>query len=54
MNNWAFKWKMNFNLDPNKQAQEIIFSRKKNYLTAPVAHFDNRPVKLTQLHKHLG
>ena len=27
--NWAFKWKMNFNPDPNKQAQEIIFSRKK-------------------------
>ena len=27
--NWAFKWKMNFNPDPNEQAQEIIFSRKK-------------------------
>ena len=27
--NWAFQWKMNFNPDPNKQAQEIIFSRKK-------------------------
>ena len=27
--NWAFKWKMNFNLDLNKQAQEIKFSRKK-------------------------
>ena len=27
--NWAFKWKMNFNLDPNKQVQQIIFSRKK-------------------------
>ena len=26
---WAFKWKMNFNPDPNKQAKEIIFSRKK-------------------------
>ena len=22
--NWAFKWKMNFNPDPNKQAQGII------------------------------
>ena len=25
---WAFKWKINFNLDPNKKAQEIILSRK--------------------------
>ena len=26
--NWAIQWKMNFNHDPNKQAQEIIFLRK--------------------------
>ena len=25
---WACKWKMSFNLDFNKQAQEVIFSRK--------------------------
>ena len=25
---WGFQWKMNFNPDPNKQAQEVIFSRK--------------------------
>ena len=25
---WAFQWKMNFNTDPTKQAQELIFSRK--------------------------
>ena len=52
--NWAFKWKMNFNPDPNKQAQEIIFSRKKTASLHPVAYFDNEPVKLTQIHKHLG
>ena len=52
--NWAFKWKMNFNPDPNKQAQEIIFSRKKTASLHPVVHFDNRPVKSTQIHKHLG
>ena len=28
--NWAFQWKMSFNPDPNKQAQEVIFSRKAN------------------------
>ena len=28
INKWAFQWKMSFNPDPNKQAQEVIFSRK--------------------------
>ena len=26
--NGAFQWKMSFNPDPSKQAQEVIFSRK--------------------------
>ena len=52
--NWAFKWKMNFNSDPNKQAQEIIFSRKKTASLHPVVYFDNKPVKSSQIHKHLG
>ena len=33
--NWSLKWKMNFNPDPNKHTQEIIFSRKKTASTAP-------------------
>ena len=28
ISNWAFEWKMGFNPEPNKQAQEVIFSRK--------------------------
>ena len=28
INRWAYQWKMSFNPDPIKQAQEIIFSRK--------------------------
>ena len=28
INKWAFQWKMSFNPDPSKQAQEIIFSGK--------------------------
>ena len=28
INNWDNKWKMNFNPDTNKQAQEVIFSLK--------------------------
>ena len=45
---------MNFKPDPNKQSQEIIFSRKKIVSLHPVVHFNNRPVKWTQIHKHLG
>ena len=26
---WAFQWKMQFNPDPNKQANEVYFSKKK-------------------------
>ena len=44
---------MNFNPDPNKQAQEIIFRRKKTASLHSVIHFDNRPVKSPQIHKHL-
>ena len=35
ISNWAFQWKMSFNPDPSKQAQEIIFSRKKNEVIPP-------------------
>ena len=50
----TFKLKMNFNPDPNKQAQEIIFSRKKTASLHPAVYFDNKPVISTQIHKHLG
>ena len=35
IDNWAFKWKMNCNPDPNEQAQKIIFSRKKTATLHP-------------------
>ena len=35
ISNWAYQWKMSFNLDPNKQAQEVIFSRKTKKLNHP-------------------
>ena len=28
INSWAFQWRIRFNPDPNKQAQEVLFSRK--------------------------
>ena len=28
ISDWAFQWKMSFNHDPSKQAQEVVFNRK--------------------------
>ena len=30
ISNWAYQWKMQFNPDPKKQTNEVIFSRKSN------------------------
>ena len=35
INDWAFQWKITFNLDRSKQAQEVIFSRKLKKVTHP-------------------
>ena len=52
--NWVFKWKRNINPDPDKQAQKILFSRTKTASLDPAVHFVNKPVKSTQVNKHLG
>ena len=54
ISNWAYQWKMSFNPDRSKQAQEVIFSRKTSNQSHPVLTFDNIPVNKTTLHKHLG
>ena len=54
ISNWAYQWKMCFNLDRSKQAQEVIFSRKTSIQSHPVLTFDNSPVTKTTHHKHLG
>ena len=51
---WAHAWRMSFNPDPQKQAVELIFSRKRNELDHPVIHFNNIPVEKVNEHKHLG
>ena len=33
INDWAYKWKMSFNLDSTKPAHEVVFSRKKIFTT---------------------
>ena len=44
IHNWAFQWKMNFNPDPTKQAQKVIFSRKTKKLPHPPVVFNNANV----------
>ena len=53
--NRYFQWKMEFNPDLNKQANDVIFSRikKANSHPPPVA-FNNNDVKKYSHHKHLG
>ena len=51
---WAHQWRMSFNPDPQKQAVEIIFSRKRNKIDHPVILFNDTPVKKVDEHKHLG
>ena len=54
INNWAFQWKMRLNPDLNKQAQEVIFSRKINKIDHPLLYFNQNLVKSSSIHKHLG
>ena len=37
---WVYRWKMSFNPDLNKQAQEVNFSRKLNKSTPPQNLFE--------------
>ena len=54
LSNWSYQWKMSFNLDRSKQAEEVIFSRKTSIQLHLVLTFDNSPVIKTTHHKYLG
>ena len=54
ISNWAYQWKMSFNPDKSKQAQEVIFSRKTQRVIHPPAIFNDMPVVLSSCQKHLG
>ena len=45
---------MRFNPDPNKQAQEVIVSRKINKSDYPPLYFNQNLVKSSSTQKHLG
>ena len=53
INKRVFQWKMSFNLDSTKQAQEVIFSRKSTKKIHPKIFFNNIPVMETDIQKHL-
>ena len=46
---WAVQWKMNFNPDPSKQAQELLFSRKTSFKPYPSLNFNDNLVHQVQL-----
>ena len=54
INNWAYQWKMSFKPDPNKQAQEVIFSRKPKKINQPPLTFSKSTVSQSTSQKHLG
>ena len=45
---------MSFNPDPNKQAEEVIFSRQLKKVYHPPLHFNNNNVSQASSQKHLG
>ena len=51
---WVFQWKIHFNPDPNKQANEVIFSRKSKVSFHPLLTVNNNDVKKCPHQKHLG
>ena len=54
ISNWANQWKMSFNLDGSKKAQEVISSREILIQSHPVLTFSNSLVIKTMHQKHLG
>ena len=52
--NWAFQWKIVFNPDLSKKAQEVIFSRKIKTLFHPTLLFNKLPLSNNLFQKHLG
>ena len=51
---WALQWRMSVNPDPQKQAVEMLFSRKHIAIDDPEIRFNNIPVMKVSEHKHLG
>ena len=51
---WVYNWKMLFNPDTSKPAQEVLFSRKKQVQIHPTISLNNIQVERVPYQKHLG
>ena len=51
---WDFKWKMSFNHDLSRPAQEVIFNKKLETAPHPWIIFSNNPLRFCPAQKHLG
>ena len=54
ISSWAYKWKMLFNPDPKKPAQEVLFSKKYQIQNHPTISLNNSQVERATSQKHLG
>ena len=54
ISSWDYQWKMSFNADRRKQAQEVIFSRKTKKEYHPAPAFNNNNVPETDSQKKLN
>ena len=50
----AYNWKMLFNPDPSKPAQEVLMSRKKQVQIHPTISLNSIKVERAPYQKHLG
>ena len=55
-NQWAYQWKIQFNPDPNKQANEVVFSRKSisHNLSHPPNKLNENVITKCNHQKYLG
>ena len=53
INTWAYQWKMKFNPDTSKQAQEAIYIHKIKVTAHPQLVFNNNPAHETSTQKYL-
>ena len=54
MQDWAYQWKMSFNPDPAKQAEQVIFSTKVFKAEHLAIYFCGSEVETVPHHKHIG
>ena len=51
---WAYNWRILFNPDHSKPAQEVVFSREKELQSHPTISLNNFKVERASYVKHLG